>query len=93
LDIHAVQRAARHTPIFVADTLFRNGLPAGPTMIVMDRGSTLSPRDLESRAPGQERLFILPADMPDPTHRNELLRERYVGRKLTVEEMARRLNV
>ena len=62
-------------PLFVARRLGPNGLPKGPTLIAASARDPLALYLFNERAPGEQRIWLLPESAPHPTRREVTLRQ------------------
>ena len=63
------------TPLFVANELGLNDLPAGPTLIVAGARARLPEYLFGPRAPGTERIWLVDEGVPHPSKPGAMLRE------------------
>jgi ATP-dependent DNA helicase RecQ len=87
-DLSELQTQAHDWALFADSDPLAPDLPPGPTMYIIGRDSSLPGsvlRASDEAEPHQPRVFVLPADMSDPSRRGARLIERYAGRRLPLE--------
>lgn len=91
IDRAALLREIGRVPLFVAGRWINHRLPPGPTVVLAGADTRLTCSMWSPPSPGEARIAILPADAADPDLPDVPLRERHVGRTLTLVEFVERL--
>ena len=74
-----------------SETLLATSLPPGPELVVIGRCVRLSKANFKRRAPGDERIFILPPDFAAPDKPDLFLVDVFEGRQLSLAQLHGRL--
>ncbi|MCZ8323098.1 MAG: protein DpdF [Novosphingobium sp.] len=74
-----------------SETLLATGLPPGPELVVIGRGVPLRKANFKHRAPGDERIFILPSGFVAPEKPDLALTEIFDGPQLSFTQLCGRL--